>query len=183
MAGRSLLLAWRVSADQEEPWRRFLQELSGTRREEYVGSRKRLGISVEHVWLVPGLARKPGAGGGMAFVYLEALDPEGALRQLADSETPFDSWYSRGMRKVFGFDLARSPRVAGGELLFAWREASGEGEHEPPKTHDPAPHFAKDGAPEGIRREGLLEARPIEEAIAGEAKPREAMNVTTPPVN
>ena len=36
---------------------------------------------------------------------------------------------------------------------------------------------------EGIRREELLEARPIEEAIAGEAKPREAMNVTTPPVN
>jgi hypothetical protein len=36
---------------------------------------------------------------------------------------------------------------------------------------------------EGIRREELLEARPIEEAIASEAKPREAMNVTTPPVN
>jgi len=149
-------LAWRVSADQEEPWRRCLQELSGTRREEYVGSRQRLGISVEYVWLVPGLARKPGAGGGMAFVYLEALDPEGALRQLADSEAPFDSWYSRGMRKVFGFDLARSPRVAGGELLFAWREASGEGEHEPPKTHDPVPHLAKDGARGGHKKGGTI---------------------------
>jgi hypothetical protein len=134
MADRSLLLAWHVSADQEEPWRRFLQELSGTHREEYVGSRKRLGISVEYVWLVPGLARWPGAGGGMAFVYLEALDPERALRKLAASEAPFDSWYSRGMRKVFGFDLGRSPGVARGELLFAWREASGQGEQEPPKN-------------------------------------------------
>jgi hypothetical protein len=134
MAGRSLLLAWHVSADAEEPWRRFLQELSATRREEYVGSRKCLGISVEYVWLVPGLARRPGAGGGMAFVYLEAVDPEGTLRQLADSEAPFDSWYSRGMRKVFGFDLGRSPGVARGELLFAWRQASDEGEQESPRS-------------------------------------------------
>ena len=126
-------MAWHVPADQEEPWRRFLQELSGTRREEYVGSRQRLGISVEYVWLVPWLARRPGAGGGVAFVYLEALGPERALRKLANSEAPFDSWYSRGMRKLFGFDLVRLPRVAGGELLFAWREASGEAEQEPPK--------------------------------------------------
>jgi hypothetical protein len=104
MVDRSLLLAWHVSADQEEPWQRFLQELSGARRKEYVGSRKRLGISLEYMWLVPGRARRPRAGGGIAFVYLEALDPEEALRKLADSEAPFDSWYSRGMRKVFGFD-------------------------------------------------------------------------------
>ena len=47
MVGRSLLLlAWEVSADQEEPWRRLLQELSDARREEeYVQSRRRLGVS------------------------------------------------------------------------------------------------------------------------------------------
>jgi hypothetical protein len=118
MAGRSLLLAWHVSADQEEPWRRLLQELSSTPRgEEYVESRRRLSISAESVWLVPKMG-----GGGMAVVYLEALDPERALRELAASEAPFDSWYSRGMRKLFGFDLARSPRAAGAELLFAWRD-------------------------------------------------------------
>ena len=44
--GRGLLLAWDVSADQEEPWRRLLQELSDARREEeYVQSRRRLGVS------------------------------------------------------------------------------------------------------------------------------------------
>jgi hypothetical protein len=127
MVGRSLLLAWHVSADQEEPWRRFLQELSDTpREEEYVGSRRRLGISAECVWLVPKMG-----GGGMAVVYLEAEDPELALCGLAASEAPFDSWYSSGMRKLFGFELARSPRVAEGELLFAWLEASANGEQEP----------------------------------------------------
>ena len=127
-------MAWHVSADREEPWRRFLQELSGTRREEYVGSRKRLGISVEYVWLVPGLGRRPGVGGGMAFAYLEASDPEGVLQKLGGSEASFDPWYSRGMRKVFRFALSRSPQVSGGELLLAWREASGEGEQETPKN-------------------------------------------------
>jgi hypothetical protein len=53
--GRSLLLlAWDISADQEEPWRRLLQELSDASREEvYVQSRRSLGVSTELVWLVP----------------------------------------------------------------------------------------------------------------------------------
>ena len=129
--GRTSLLAWDVTADQEEPWRRFLQELSGSRYEEYAESRRRLGISAEYVWLAP----KP-SGGGVAVVYLEAEDPERALRELvaelATSGTPFDSWYGKEMRKLFGCDFTRLPRVAGGELLFAWREAPGEGEQEPP---------------------------------------------------
>lgn len=68
----------------------------------------------------------------MAIVRLEAEDPEQTLRELAASETPFDSWYATQMRRLFGWDLVHSRRVAGGELLFAWRDASGEGEQEPP---------------------------------------------------
>jgi hypothetical protein len=111
-----LLLAWEVSADQEEPWRRLLQELSEAgRKEEYLRSRRRLGISSESVWLVP---RR--SGGGMALVYLEAEEPERALGELAVSEAPFDSWYSGRMRKLFGFDLARVAAATSGELLFNW---------------------------------------------------------------
>ena len=91
-------------------------------------SRRRLGVSAESVWLVP----KP-SGGGVAVVYLEALDPERVLGELAASEAPFDSWYSGAMRKLFGFDLARLPRAAGSELLFAWRDG-GTGEREAPKN-------------------------------------------------
>lgn len=130
--GRTLLLAWDVSADQEEPWRRLLQELSYARREEeFMESRRRLGVSAESVWLVA----KP-TGGGVAVVYLEALDPEWALGELATSEAPFDSWYSGAMRKLFGFDLARLPRAASCERLFAWRDG-GPGEREAPKSPCP----------------------------------------------
>jgi hypothetical protein len=123
-AGRTLLLAWDVSAVQEEPWRRLLQELSYARREdEYVQSRRRLGVSAESVWLIA----KP-SGGGVAVVCLEAADPERVLGELAASEEQFDSWYSGAMRKLFGFDLARLPRAASSDLLFAWRDDLGQGE-------------------------------------------------------
>ena len=128
--GRTALLAWDVSADQEEPWRRLLQEFSCARGEEaYMESRRRLGVSAESVWLVP-----KRSGGGVAVVYLEALDPERALGELAASEAPFDSWYGGAMRKIFGFDLARLPRAGSGELLFAWRDDDGPDEREAPKS-------------------------------------------------
>ena len=124
-----MLLAWDVSAVQEEPWRQLLQELWYARREEeYMESRRRLGVSAESVWLVP----KP-TGGGIAVVYLEADNPEWALGELAASEAPFDSWYSGAMRKLFGFDLARLPRAGSSELLFNWREGS-TGESKAPKN-------------------------------------------------
>ena len=122
--GRTLLLAWDVSADREEPWRRLLQELSYARgEEEYLQSRRRLGISAESVWLVA----KP-TGGGVAVVCLEASDPERVLVELAASELPFDSWYGGAMRKLFGFDLARLAPAGSSELLFAWRDDRGPGE-------------------------------------------------------
>jgi hypothetical protein len=129
--GRASLFVWQVSADQEEPWRRFLQELSGPRFEEYAESRRRLGIFAESVWFAP----KP-SGGGIAVVWLKAEDPERSLNELvaklAASETSFGSWLGKEMHNPFGCDFVRLPRVAGGELLFAWREMSGAGE-QPPK--------------------------------------------------
>ena len=119
---RSLLFAWDVPPDREEPWRRFLQELSDSRYEEYTQSRRRLGVLTESVWLAP----KP-SGGGVAIVYLEAEDPEKALRELAGSDAPFERWYGRHMRRLFGFDLSHLSRVADSELLFVWGEASSDG--------------------------------------------------------
>ena len=125
---RSLLLACELSAGQEEPWRRLMQELSDAgckENKEFAESRRRLGISVEAVWLVP---IKP-SGGGLTVVYLEADNPERVLRELAASDAPFDSAYSTQMRKLFGLDPARLGRAASGELLYAWRDdARGEPE-------------------------------------------------------
>lgn len=123
MVSRSVLLAWDVSASQEEPWRRLLQELSESLRQEYIGARRRLGISAESIWFVPKVG-----GGGMAVVYLEAEDPEQALRELEAPEKCFDSWCGGALGKLFGFESTlasvRASRVAGGELLFAWHDGA-----------------------------------------------------------
>jgi hypothetical protein len=131
--GRTLLLAWDVSAVQEEPWRRLLQELACARHEEdFMESRRRLGVWAESVWLVP----RP-SGGGVAVVCLEAQDPERVLGELAASEAPFDSWYSAAMRKLFGFDMARIPRAASSELLFTWRDDRAPVARQTPKNSYP----------------------------------------------
>ena len=121
-ASRALLLAWDVRSDREEPWRRLLQELSELHwQEEHVTACRRLGISKQSIWIVPTMG-----GGGTAVVYLEAEDPERTLRELMACETLFDSWGIGGMGNFFGFgfplDSARASRVAGGELLFSWRD-------------------------------------------------------------
>ncbi len=129
--GRVSLFAWQLSAEQEEPWRRFLQELSGPRFEEWAKSRRRLGILEESVWFAP----KP-SGGGAVVVLLEAENPERALHEggaeLAAPGTSFDSWLRREMQELFGCDFAQLPRPARGELLFARREAAVEEEREEP---------------------------------------------------
>jgi hypothetical protein len=133
MVGRSLLLTCDVSAEQEEPWRRLLQELSDAgRREEYVRSRRRLGIWAESVWFVP----KP-SGGGVTVAYLEASDPKRALRELAASEASFETYYSRVMGKRSGLDAVRLRQAATGELLFAWHDAAVWGEREAPNDSCP----------------------------------------------
>ncbi len=125
--GGASLLVWQVSADQEEPWRRFLQELSGSHLEEYARSRRRLNIFAESVWFAP----KP-SGGGAAVVFLEAEDPEQARRalvaELATSETSFDFGLRRELHELFGCNFAQLPRLARSELLFAWRGAVEEEE-------------------------------------------------------
>ena len=126
-----LLLACDISAEREEPWRRLVQELSDARREEdYARTRRRLGISVESVWLVP----TSRSGGGVAVVYLEADNPERVLGELAASDAPFDSLYGMQMSRFLDFDLARLGRAASGELLFAWREDDVRGEREASKN-------------------------------------------------
>jgi hypothetical protein len=128
--GRGLLLVWDVSAEQEEPWRRFLQKLSDSpNHEDYAQSRRALDITTESVWLPPKLS-----GGGVTTVHVEAEDPERVVGELAASDTPFDSWYATQIHRLFGLDVARLERVAAGKLLFAWRDDDAGSESEVPNN-------------------------------------------------
>ena len=105
-----------VLPGKEEPWRRFVQELLGSRLEEYEGLRRRLGISGESVWLT----RSP--NGEMAIAYLEAEEPERVVPLLAVSQEPFDLWFKGRLLELHGCDLKTLQRCPSPELVVAHRE-------------------------------------------------------------
>jgi hypothetical protein len=117
-----MVLALPIGADQVEAWRRFCQELSGSRLQLYIASRRRLGITCER------LALTETAFGAVTVTTLEATDVARVLEQILTSDLPFDRWYREKVMTLHGIQLAGFKRAAvpeppapDQELLFEWR--------------------------------------------------------------
>ena len=117
-----IVLTFPILSGKVEAWRRFCQELSGSRRQPYEASRQRLGITFERLALVET------AFGSMAVTTLEAPDVDRALGQIIASEIPFDVWYRERLQKLHGINLAGYEQFAqptpipdNQELLFEWK--------------------------------------------------------------
>lgn len=92
-----------------------MQEIRGSRHSEYEGSRQRLGITKEVVYLQHSSPRE------IIIVHLEGDDPEQMLSKLAASAFAFDRWLKRQILEIHGLDLSQ-PLLAGSkELIFAWQ--------------------------------------------------------------
>ena len=71
---RTILVVAPILPGKAEAWRRFIQEMWGSRRREYEASRRRLGIRVERAWIsetrqaddrdYDHRSRSPGTGAG-----------------------------------------------------------------------------------------------------------------------
>jgi hypothetical protein len=116
-----IVLTFPIVAGKVEAWRRFCQELSGSRRQMYEASRRRLGITRERLVLVEA------AFGSAAVATLEAPDVGWVLDQIITSDLPFDRWYREQMRELHGVDLATYEQYSQSvplsqyqELLFEW---------------------------------------------------------------
>lgn len=116
-----IVLTFPILAGKEEAWRRFCQELSGSRRTMYQASRHRLGITLERLALVEG------AFGSAAVTTLEAPDVNRALGQIINSVSPFDIWYREQLQELHGINLAgyeqfaqQAPTPLNQELFFEW---------------------------------------------------------------
>ena len=104
---------------------RFLQELAGSRREEYEELRRRLGIRRQRVWVV----RTP--RGETAVSYLECEESRSIAARLAASTRPFDVWLKGKLSEFHGCGLAGFDSGWSPELVFEVREnkdATSEGE-------------------------------------------------------
>ncbi len=96
----SIVLTLPIVASKVEAWRRFCQEMSGSRLEMYEASRRRLGITRERLALVDT------AFGAATVITLEARDVGQALGQIVSSSLPFDLWYREQMQGLYGVNLA-----------------------------------------------------------------------------
>jgi hypothetical protein len=116
-----IVLTFPIVAGKAEAWRRFCQELAGSRQKTYEESRRRLGITLERFVLVET------AFGSVAVTTLEAPDVDRALGQIISSKRPFDRWYREQVRELHGINLAgyeqfrqQAPLPANHELIFEW---------------------------------------------------------------
>ena len=125
MAGSGVGFVGPILAGREEGWRRFLQELAGSRREEYEDLRRRLGVTGQKVWLVR--TRR----GEAAVSYLECEEPTRIVARLAASTEPFDVWLKGKLSEFHGCDLAGFDSGWSPELVFEAgenKDATSEGE-------------------------------------------------------
>jgi len=97
-----------------EEWRRWVQELQGSRHAEYAASRKRLGIHFERSWI--GMVQ----GVELVFVYLEVEDSAQLRMQLINSSHPFDCWYRNKLQELHGLEINQHHRSLLLEDGFAW---------------------------------------------------------------
>ena len=117
-----IVLTFPILAGKVEAWRRFCQELSGSRRKTYEASRQRLGITRERLALVNT------AFGATAVTTLEAPNVALALGQIIASVLPFDLWYRKQLLNLHGINLAGyeqfaqpTPLPQDQEVHFEWR--------------------------------------------------------------
>jgi hypothetical protein len=118
-----IVLTFPILHGKLEAWRRFCQEISGSRRPMHEASRRRLGITHERLALVET------AFGAAAVTTIEAPNVGEALNQMATSDLTFDHWYREQVQELYGVSLARyeqfSPRTAPRQdpvLYFEWHE-------------------------------------------------------------
>lgn len=119
MAG--IVLTFPILAGKVEAWRRFCQELSGSRRIPYEASRQRLGITRERLALVETTF------GSTAVTTLEAPDVAQSLGQIIASDFPFDIWYRERIQELHGVNLSGyeqfaqpTPIPQNQEVHFEW---------------------------------------------------------------
>ena len=112
-AGLTCLLP--ILPGKQEAWRRFYQELQGSRRCEYELSRKWLGIKKECIWF----AQMP--QGEMAIITIKAENPELVFARLVTSDSSFDRWFCSQLLELHGLDVSQLPSRPCSEVVFMWQ--------------------------------------------------------------
>jgi hypothetical protein len=96
-----MAVAFPIPAGKLDDWRKFVGELNGARRADYVASRKGLGLR-ERTFL------QPTPMGDLVIVTLEGDNPGQAFGKFVSSTDPFTLWFLARVKEVHGIDLAQA---------------------------------------------------------------------------
>jgi hypothetical protein len=97
-----LAMAFPIAPGKTEQWQKFISELNGARRADFVASRKHLGIR-ERTFL----QKTP--MGDLVVVTLEGSDPAGAFQKFGVGTDEFTKWFLGNVSAIHGVDLTKPP--------------------------------------------------------------------------
>ena len=104
-------VAFPVAPGKSEMWQAFMDELNGPRREEFVASRRAVGVR-ERVFL------QSTPMGDLAIVTFEGDDPAASFAQIMNADDDFTKWFSSQSREAHGFDPSSQPMPAPPTLVL-----------------------------------------------------------------
>lgn len=87
-----------VAPGKTEAWNTFMEELQSKYRQQFIDSRKKLGVR-ERTFL------QSTPMGDLVLVTLEGEDPVNAFRQFAKGEDEFTKWFVASVNNIHGIDL------------------------------------------------------------------------------
>ena len=96
-----MAVAFSIAPGKTEDWKRFIAELNGARRADFVASRKGIGAR-ERTFL------QPTPMGDLVVVTLEGDDPAQAFGKFVSSKDPFTLWFLEQVKDVHGVDLTQA---------------------------------------------------------------------------
>jgi hypothetical protein len=101
----------------QERWRRLCQEVAGSRKEQFEGSCRHMGITSVQVRLVQMLHSD------LMLMTLHTQEPHQTLKALVNSERPFDRWLRAQLQVLLGWnvqDILSGLPDPPGDLIFSW---------------------------------------------------------------
>ena len=98
----------------QERWRRFYQEVAGSRKDQFERSCQHLEITRMQVMIVQLFPQE------LLLITVETTDPQQALGKLINSKSPFDRWLKGQVESLLGWKLEHLLSDSSPDLIFEW---------------------------------------------------------------
>jgi hypothetical protein len=105
-----MAVAFPILPGKTAEWRTWMEELNGSRREEFNDSRKRAGVH-ERTFL------QSTPMGDLVIVTLEGDDPGRAFGKMMGVDDAFTKWFAERAQEIHGVDLTVRPTGSLSELV------------------------------------------------------------------